>query len=43
MADLPAIFAALPHLAPDDAERFAEDIEAIRRSEVREDYDPWNR
>lgn len=43
MSDLPVIFAALPHLDPVDAEAFAKDIDAVRRSEAREDYDPWNR
>jgi antitoxin (DNA-binding transcriptional repressor) of toxin-antitoxin stability system len=30
LGDLPAILDALPHLDPDDAERFADDLESAR-------------
>lgn len=32
LGELPAILAELPHLAPEDAERFADDLEAARRA-----------
>ena len=43
MSELAAFYASLPHLSPEDAEAFAQDIEAARRSEPIEDYDPWAR
>ena len=43
MSELPAFFASLPHLAPEDAEAFAQDIAEARRSAPVEDYDPWAR
>jgi len=30
--DLPALFAQLPHLGPEEATRFAEDLDAARRT-----------
>ena len=42
LAELPALLASLPHLAPDEAMQFADDLRAAReeleRVEVR---DPW--
>ena len=42
LAELPALFASLPHLSPTDAAQFAADLtvarEALARVEV---HDPW--
>ena len=43
LSELPTLFAALPHLSPDDAAVFAEDIETAREELAREDEDPWER
>ncbi|HEX6041102.1 type II toxin-antitoxin system Phd/YefM family antitoxin [Longimicrobium sp.] len=40
--DLPALFASLPRLAPDEAEAFARDLESGRPLAGDDDFsDPW--
>ena len=42
LAELPALLASLPHLAPDEAAQFADDIDAARAELARvEVHDPW--
>lgn len=42
LSELPALLASLPHLAPDEAARFADDLNAARAELAREETrDPW--
>ena len=42
LAELPALLASLPHLTPDEAAQFADDINAVREELARvEGRDPW--
>ena len=42
LADLPALFATLPHLSPTEAAQLADDLTAARETLARvEVHDPW--
>lgn len=42
LADLPALFAALPHLSPEEAASLDDDLNAAREAVARaEAHDPW--
>ena len=42
LAELPALLASLPHLTPDEAAQFADDLDAARAELARvEIRDPW--
>jgi antitoxin (DNA-binding transcriptional repressor) of toxin-antitoxin stability system len=42
LADLPALYASLPHLSPSEAAQLADDLTAAREALARvEVYDPW--
>ena len=43
LSDLPALVNGLPHLAPGDAERFGDDLDAARRQLASGPvHDPWH-
>jgi hypothetical protein len=42
LGDLPAILEPLPHLDPEDAHRFAEDLKAARAAVGRALTAPWD-
>ncbi|MDQ7859349.1 MAG: antitoxin [Armatimonadota bacterium] len=41
LGELPGVLEALPHLDPDDVERFADDLEAVRGATGTTPVPPW--